>query len=347
MLGLYEFELGKAADILVRELFKLKPGETFVITCDTESDERVAHAIARAAFSVDAKPMLIWCASPLGVARAADPMLPGKALAAALREADAWVELNNQWLLYSSAYDAAMESNKRLRHLCLVGMNVDMMVRCIGRINYPLLVQFLKRVTQLTQEARHIRITTPAGTDVEFDNFPGRSVDMDAGYADTPGSHMMGGQIGYAPDLESISGTIVFDGSVNPPLGLLKEPIKLEVKGGEIINIKGGQEALIFEKWLKSFNHPQMLRMAHFCYGFNPGARLSGNVLEDERVWGCTEWGIGHVGELLIPGGARPAPSHTDGICLNSSVWLDGRQIMENGQMLDEELKDLAQKMGK
>ena len=29
---LYEFELGKAADVIVKELFKVKPGENFVIT---------------------------------------------------------------------------------------------------------------------------------------------------------------------------------------------------------------------------------------------------------------------------------------------------------------------------
>ncbi|GAI29217.1 unnamed protein product, partial [marine sediment metagenome] len=60
----YEYELGKAAKILCEELFKLKPGETFVITADTESDDRVVDATARAAFACDAKPMVIYTASP-------------------------------------------------------------------------------------------------------------------------------------------------------------------------------------------------------------------------------------------------------------------------------------------
>ena len=77
---LYEYELGRAADLLTRDLFKLKKGETFIITADTESDERVVEATARAAFSVGAKPMVIWLASPLGVGKAADPMLPQEAL---------------------------------------------------------------------------------------------------------------------------------------------------------------------------------------------------------------------------------------------------------------------------
>lgn len=343
----YEYELGKAAKILCEDLFKLKPGETFVITADTECEKRVIDATATAAFACDAKPMVIYTASPLGVGKAADPMLPLESLTAALLKADAWVEFNNKWLLYSTPYDIAMKENKKLRHLCLVGMNVDMMVRNIGRVDYPNLEKFMKLVTKKTLSAKHMRITTPAGTDVEFNNEPGRKSIMELGYADTPGSHMMAGQIGWSPNFESINGTIVFDGSLVPPIvGILKEPVRLTIKKGEIVKIEGGKEATEYEKWLKSFNHPQMLKLAHVCYGFNPGARLTGDILEDERVWGGTEWGLGNVGAILVPGGIS-GPSHTDGICLNSSVWLDGVQIMDKGQLLDPELKKLAEKLGK
>jgi len=37
----YEYELGKAADILVRDLFCLQRGETFVVTADTEIVRRL------------------------------------------------------------------------------------------------------------------------------------------------------------------------------------------------------------------------------------------------------------------------------------------------------------------
>jgi leucyl aminopeptidase (aminopeptidase T) len=343
----YEYELGKAAKILCEDLFKLKPGETFVITADTECEKRVIDATATAAFACDAKPMVIYTASPLGVGKAADPMLPLESLTAALLKADAWVEFNNKWLLYSTPYDIAMKGNEKLRHLCLVGMNVDMMVRNIGRVDYPNLEKFMMLVTKKTLSAKHMRITTPAGTDVEFNNEPGRKPIMELGYADTPGSHMMAGQIGWSPNFESINGTIVFDGSLVPPIvGILKEPVRLTIKKGEIVKIEGGKEATEYEKWLKSFNHPQMLKLAHVCYGFNPGARLTGDILEDERVWGGTEWGLGNVGAILVPGGIS-GPSHTDGICLNSSVWLDGVQIMDKGQLLDPELKKLAEKLGK
>jgi len=81
---LYQYELGKACDILVRELFKLKCGEIFVITADTESDPRVVDAAATAAFSVGAKPMVIWLTSPLIEGKLADSILPLDSLTGAL-----------------------------------------------------------------------------------------------------------------------------------------------------------------------------------------------------------------------------------------------------------------------
>lgn len=336
---MYDFELGKAADILARDLFKLRPEETFAITADTESDAAVVKATARAAFAVGAKPMVVWLASPLGVGKAADPMLPVGSLVGALKAADAWVEFNNKWLLYSTVFDRAMNENPKLRYSCLVGMTADMMVRCIGRINYPLLKEFLEKVASITRQTKTVRITTPAGTDLGFENAPGAKMDVHLGYADTPGIHMMAGQIGWAPIYDTINGTIVFDGSL-VPVGLLKEPVLLKVREGNITEIDGGKEAAEFKEWLRSFNDPTMLKMAHVCYGFNPGAKLTGDVLEDERVWGCTEWGIGSYS-------GRPAPSHSDGICLNSSVTLDGKQIVDRGKIVHSELAELASKLGK
>lgn len=52
------------------------------------------------------------------------------------------------------------------------------------------------------------------------------------------------------------------------------------------MKIEGGREAKIFERWLRNFNDEKMYYIAHLSYGCNPGAKLTGNILEDERVWG-------------------------------------------------------------
>jgi len=346
---LYEYELGKAADILTRELFKLQPGEIFVITAETESDLRVVHATARAAFAIGAKPMVILTASPLGVAKAADPMLPVESLVGALKGADAWVEYNNKWLLYSTPYDVVMRESKKIRHLCLNGMNPDLMVRCIGRVDYPVLGEFLEKVHKMTTSTKHFRFTTPAGQDLEFDNSadPNRIYTLSKGYADVPGSHMMAGQISWTPELESINGVLVFDGSVVPPCGLLREPIRLTIEKGKAVKIEGGNQAKEFETWLKSFNDPRMFGLAHTSWSFHPGAKLTGDIVEDERVWGATEWGLGNIGGILIKPEGIPAASHTDGICMNTSAWMDGEQILDEGKVVHKDLVELTQKLGK
>lgn len=345
---LYEYELSKAADILARELFQFKPGETFVITADTASDIRVVNAAAGGAVTVGAKPMVVIMETPLGSGKASDPVLPVKALTAALKEADAWVEFNKKFMLYSSPYVDAMRANNKLRYLCLPGMDADMMVRCIGRVNYPVLGQFMERLWKLTTSTKHFRFTTPAGCDMEFDYDPDRVTTLSKGYCNVPGSNMMAGQIGWAPVFDSINGLLVFDGSLEPSEPpLLKEPVRLTIEKAEIVKVEGGEQAKAYEKWLDHFDHPQMRRIAHVCWSCNPGALLTGNILEDERVWGATEWGVGAVGDLFFHDKADmiDAPSHSDGICLNTSAWLDGKQIWDVGKVVDPELAKLAEQL--
>lgn len=344
MNGQYEYELMRAAYILVTDMFRLKSGETFVITADTQSDMRVVDAVAAAAHTVGAIPMVIRLVSPLGVGKAADAMLPLEPLTAALTQADAWVEFNKQWLLYSTPFERAMAQNPRLRYMCLVEMTVDMMVRLIGRIDAAALSRFMHRVTEMTQNAYEMRITTPAGNNLSFKLLPHeRKVSCDDGLCDTPGMHFLGGQISFIPDFESINGKLVFDGTIAPPCGFLKEPVVLEVEQGRVVKITGGAQADELRRWLESFDDPNMFRIAHGCYGFNPGARLCGNVLEDERIWGCTEWGLGYLSPVDAPPEGIQAKSHCDGICLNSSVWLDGVQILDRGVVIHPELKQLAE----
>jgi leucyl aminopeptidase (aminopeptidase T) len=200
----------------------------------------------------------------------------------------------------------------------------------------------MRRVAGLTRDAHRVRIETPAGTAVEFDNAPDHPMTCDTGEAGRPGVFMLSGQIGWSPALDTIEGTIVFDGSLAPCPGLLKEPVRLTVRRVRVVDIAGGSDAVAFSKWLNGLNDPNMFRLAHVCYGFNPGAHLTGNVLEDERVWGCTEWGMGYQSATDVPPDGIPAVSHCDGICLNSSVWLDGIQLLDCGRVVNPEVSNMT-----
>jgi len=343
MVSTLDFEVGKATETLVRELARIKPGDHVLVYTDSEAEWRVAEATAMAVHNAGAKVALMRYPAPVGVAENADRDLP-EPLAAAMRNCDVIIEFSKKYLLYSTPWQLAMQG-KRARYLCLSGMTSEMIVRCIGRIDVDALVEFENKIAELTRNAKRMKITTPAGSDIEFENDPKRPVFTEGIVADKPGDYMLIGQVDWAPVEESIEGTIVFDGSVWPPddVGLIVEPIRLKVQKGKVVSINGGRQARNFVRWLDGFNDPNMRNIAHIAYGCNPGARLSGMIVEDERVWGAVEWGLGYQGEGFL-GRAGPAKTHTDGISLNASIWMDGQQISSEGTYIHPELAALGKR---
>jgi leucyl aminopeptidase (aminopeptidase T) len=316
---------------------KAKEGETVAITCDTESDWAFATELERAATAIGAKPILVRNKAPPHVGRAAEPFLPLESLTGVVTNSDVWIELNGKWLLYSSVYEEAMR-RKRTRYMCLVGMNRDMAVRCIGNVDIPGVLEFQRVLQRITKGARSMHYTTPTGSDVKFENDPGRPVLVE-GDVSGPGEYMLLGQVDWAPIEETINGTIVYDGSVNPPdaLGLLREPVKLEVRNGRVERVHGSRSAGIYSRWLRSLNDGNMYVPAHVSYGCNPGAKLTGNVLEDERIWGVLEWGLGNQSETFRARNTK-AISHSDGITLKPTLEGDGQTIIKGGKYVHPEL---------
>ena len=333
--------VARTADKLLRDVLKAKKGETIAITCDTESDWTFATELERAAVDIDSKPLLVRNKAPPHVGRAAEPYLPVESLTGAVADSDVWIELNGKWLIYSSVYEAAMK-RKRTRYMCLVGMNRDMAVRCVGNVDVPAVLEFQRTLQRITKEAHSMHYETPAGTNVSFENDPQRPVLVEGDVAG-PGEYMLIGQVDWAPIEETINGTIVYDGSVNPPdeLGLLDEPVKLDFVNGKLVRVHGGRAAKVYERWLKSFNDENMFVPAHISYGCNPGARLTGNVLEDERIWGVLEWGLGNQSDSFQAKNTKAA-SHSDGITLRPTLVGDGELIIKDGRYVHPKLTAIA-----
>ena len=332
----------EAAYKLANEILKIKENENVVVTADSGSDWKVVEAVTGAVELLKAKVLVLYHPMAPHVGKAADPYLPLKLMNGALKNSDVWIELNKGWLLYSTPWDNAMAQGT-IRYVCLVGMTEDMLIRTIGEVDVPGLLKFQKVLAEITGKTRKMRIVTPAGTEVEFENDAKRPV-LAEGDVQGPGEYMLFGQVDWAPIEETINGAIVFDGSVWPPQGLLKTPITLEIEGGSVKRIKGKKEAKIFERWLRSFKDLNMLKIAHISYGCNPGAKLTGNILEDERVWGVVEWGLGNQAESF-KGNVGIASSHTDGICLNPTVIGDGVEIIKNGEYTHPRLVGLAREI--
>jgi len=343
-----DLELSKAAYKLMHDLVKIKKGESVLITADSKSDFRVSEEIAKMSEALGAKVMLAWHTTPVGYGSLTMPYLPEPLIACA-DKTDVWIEMNDQWLLYSPMWDKAV-SNGRTRQIMLGGLGIERIIRCIGEIDVEAQKAFQDTLTGMTKKAKEMRITNAAGTDISFENDPGRPINNELMY-DTPGAHFLNGQIGWAPKEDTINGVIAFDGTISgggeAELGHLLEPVKYIVEKGHIKDIVGGAQAVTLKNYFKKLDDPNMYIAAHVCYGVNPNAKLEGCTTEDERVWGSTEWGFGHQGGNYSGGEPRCAKSHIDGICLNCSVYLDKQLILDNGVFVDPVLKELAAKLGK
>ncbi len=320
------FELARGARRLIEDVMLVKPGENVVITVDTSSDWRVAEATARAAYAAGASPVVVWYEG-----RPDAVIEPPPPVAGAIARADVWIEYAVAYILHTEAYKAALENG--CRYICLTGMDVDMMVRTIANVDYPKMIELSHVLGAAIAQADEIRVTSPAGTDLVA-RMGGRKIRYSGKLADTPGEPiMLGGQISWCPLEETINGTLVFDGAIWPPkeIGLLRQPVRLTVEKGRVTAVEGGSEAKILERWFASFDNPNIYRIAHYSLGFNPGVtRPTGRIVEDERVFGCIEFGIGSQGKQ-IGGPGWDAGGHTDGIVLNPSIYLDGEPLEEEG----------------
>jgi len=343
-----DMELSKTAYKLLNDMVKIKKGESILVTTDSKSHFRVAEEITKMADALGAKAMLAWHSTPKGYGSLTMDYLP-EPLKAAAPNTDVWIELNDQWLLYSPIWDKAV-TNGRTRQVMLGGLGIERIVRNIGLVDIKTQKKFQNKLTSLTKNANKMRIKNKAGTDIEFKNDPNRPINNEIDYS-TPGAHFLIGQIGWAPIEESINGRISFDGAYSGggdlEFGVLDETISYVVEKGKIVKFEGGKLAKQAEEYFRSLEDPNMYLAAHVCYGCNPNARLEGCTTEDERIWGSTEWGFGHQGSNYSGDKPRVAKSHVDGICLECSVWLDGTQILDNGKFIHPELRTLAQKLGK
>jgi leucyl aminopeptidase (aminopeptidase T) len=335
-------EMGKVGKKIVEEFFPIQTGENVVVTADTMSDWRAVKETVKAIYALGATPTLII--HPTTEVATSDPPPP---VTAALQACDAWIEFNDSYLLYSNAWKKAMEAGVRFFTL---GGDVDSLVRMIGRVDYDVLDKLGSKLIELSNKAAEIHVTSGLGADITIGVHAQTSMAHHVRKAGRQGGRRFEGKgstqvppgqstFGHVPG--SAEGTLVFDGAVYPPveIGVLREPVTLEISKGKITKITGGQEARAFERWLANWNHPAMYEIAHCTYGFNPGVkRCKGEIGHDERVFGCMEFGIG-------PAWAD-APAHTDGVILRPSVWADDVQLEEEGKYVHPELVELSRQLG-
>lgn len=336
------FEAMVGARKLIEEVMCVKPGENVLITTDTSSDMRVAELLGGATMAAGAHPVIVRYET-----RWASAIEPPAPVAGAALGADIWIELQLGYIMHSDAFRAAMA--RGTRYTCLTGLDVQMLVDTVAKVDYPGVRALGDKLVELMQSGEEIRITSKNGMDITG-RTGDRPIHVRGIPADKPGmSVMLAGQISWNPLEESQNGTIVFDGACWPPddNGLLANPITLTVERGVVTDITGpGRDADIFRNWMASQNDENMYRIAHWSLGYNPGVKRStGRIVEDERVFGCVEFGIGTKGAWI---GGEPwvAPAHTDGSANAPSIYVDGVPLEEDGRYVHPDLVALCRGLG-
>lgn len=338
-------EVTKGALKFVRDFMLVKPGENVVINYDTYIDERVVRALAGAVYAIDGVPTVVYTPTGTGFYAQSDPPAP---LAAAVCSADVWIELAYAPIMHGEAYRQAVDINGA-RYICATGLDVEMLVNCISKVDIDKVIELGEYFKAKIEGAQEIVVTSKQGTNLKG-RMGGRKVRHSGIKAKEKGYPvMMPGQTSWCPIEESIEGTLVFDGAIFPPesIGAVRNTVTLEFKEGRIVDVSGdGPEAKIFKDWLDSFNDPNMYRLAHYSQGFNPGVtKITGRIVEDERVFGCMEFGIGSQG-IKIGGAHWNAASHTDGIVLYPTIVLDGELFEEDGVYIDAGARKICSELG-
>jgi leucyl aminopeptidase (aminopeptidase T) len=134
------------------------------------------------------------------------------------------------------------------------------------------------------------------------------------------------GEAFISPIESSGEGTIVFDGALGG-FGLLDEPVPVTLSGGRMVSADGGRVAEWLAQTLDAGGEFGRC-IAELGIGTNPAARMTGNIIEDEKALGTIHLAFGTSAGI---GGVNRSSVHIDGLVLRPSVWLDGRQLMEDG----------------
>ncbi len=139
-------------------------------------------------------------------------------------------------------------------------------------------------------------------------------------------------EVNVSPREDKSNGEIYVNGSIPiPEIGVVDVPIILSIDKGKISSISDNKQGKIFSKKLMEFNNENSYILGELGIGLNPKAKIKGSMLEDEGAYGTIHFGWGHNYDQ---GGLNSAPSHIDTVTKNSTLIIDGKTIIEKGNII-------------
>ncbi len=310
--------LDKSANIILKDCMNLKNNESCLIVTDRKL-KFIGNILYKNSLKITSESKLILTTIPK--THGAEP--PQK-IANEMLKYDVILIPTIKSLSHTKARHNATKKGARIASM--PGITVDMMKRALNIDFNKIKTLNKKRITKLSNKNR-IRITTHKGTNIEF-YLKGRKWISDDGIIYNKKrafGNLPGGEIFIAPLEGKTSGTIIVDASVGG-LGKVDKDIEINVKNGFIEYIKGGIVANKFKKLLKNKLYKNV---AELGIGTNYKAKITGNVLEDEKVLGTCHIAFGNNKHF---GGKVDVPFHVDVVIKNPTIYADNLLIMKNGK---------------
>ena len=332
-------KLKKSAEIAVKDILKAKKGERALIITNPEPDVfNISQALYNALAGVEALPVIVVqpvktqfdYSEPTVVA--AIKTEPEIILSISKNKLGKDKEaMEHPYMLdgkeVNSTYHYLMET-KKSRSFWSPSITEDMFIRTVP-IDYNQLKANCVRLKALMDKAVRMQITAPGGTNLSV-GLAGRKTFQDDGDFSEAGAggNVPAGEVFISPQLGTSCGTIVFDGSISVKSGdiVINHPIKATVENGFVtsLNTSESPEAAILaetiEEGAKAPN-PEYAKNARnlgeIGIGLNPAARITGNMLEDEKAFHTCHIAIGHNYDE-----DAPALIHLDGLVRNPTIEL-------------------------
>lgn len=318
-----ELSMLKGARTLVNTCTRVRPGENvLIVTEETKLD--IARALVAASLEKEAEPVLMVIQP-----RERAGQEPPDPVRDAMQTADVVFIPVSFSITHTRAVKAAAESGSRL--IVMTDFTEEMMIHGGIEADFETIRPVCRRVAQRFTKGRSVHLTSPGGTDLTLN------------ITDRKGNALYcivePGEFSTVPTVEAnvsplegtANGRIVVDASI-PYLGigLIEEPITVEVRDGFITDIKGGRQAEVLKQDLAGHNEPNVYNIAEIGVGLNPKCRMCGIMLEDEGVISTCHIGIG---TSITLGGIIKAPVHYDllmwapKIEIDQTVVLDGKDV--------------------
>jgi aminopeptidase len=309
----------KAIDIIYKKLLRVKNNESVLIICDKKT-KKIAKYFFDYGFIYGDHTLCIEIKE--GKMHGEEP---NNEIGELFTKYDVVLLITTKSLSHTNARKKATKKGARI--ITMPDINENILKRCVD-IEYNELNKLHNKIYKLMKKTKKIKITTKNGTNIDF-NIYNNKIEYKSTLHHKGDFHNIPlGEVFVSPIEGTSNGVFIIDESM-AGVGKIKNQIKIYVEKGKAVKIEGKNEAKKLKILLNNIKNEGAYNIAELGIGTNPKAKITGNILEDEKVMGTCHIALGNNYSF---GGKINVPIHLDGIMKKPTIFFDEKEIMKNGR---------------